>query len=466
MSTEPSTLDPQAVNDRASRVVTDNVFETLLVRDANAAITPHLATGYERVDDTTWTFDLRAGVTFSDGTPFDAEAAAASINRIVDPDYTTQRTSYTEGIEAASVVDADTISISTDGPDPVLPAQLTSIPMVPLAASSPDFGQALVVGTGPYVVSAWNRGRSIQLARNDAYWGPAPELAGFEVRVVPDSQTALSALQTGEVDLVFDLLPEQAALAPKVSIVEAADFSYIAFNTYAPELADPRVRVAMNLAVDKETLAETVYDGHAVPNAAQHLTPQMLGYNPAVQAFPYDPDRARTLLAEAGFANGFDIELHVPIGRYSKGEETADYVAGQLQAVGIRATVVKHDWNEYRDLGRVKGTEPDAFDLKYGWNSNEWFDAGRIASHITCGGSSSKICDPVVDEAVDEASQTFDEAARVAAYQRMWAELHANPYSIYLLQQQYIYGTSARLDWQPRPDDTFFVATMSLGATA
>lgn len=463
VATEPSTLDPQAVNDRASRIVTDNIFETLLVRDSDAAIQPLLATDYKRIDDSTWQLDLRSGVTFHDGTPFNAETAAASLNRIVDPDYTTQRTSYTEGIVAANVVDEDTITITTDGPDPVLPAQLTSIPMVPLSAAEAGFGQDVVVGTGPYKLDQWDRGRSISIARNDNYWGTEPQIETVQVRVVPDAQTALAALNNAEVDLVFDLLPEQAELVPKSVQVEAADFSYVAFNTYKPELADPRVRVAMNLAVDKTGLAETVYQGFAAPDQAQNLTDKMIGFNPNIEAFDYDPDRARQLLAEAGYPEGFDIQLHVPIGRYSKGEETAQFVAGQLTSVGINTEVVTHDWSTYRDMGRVKGTEPGAFDLKYGWNSNEWFDAGRIQAHVTCDGSSSKYCDPLVDQALEKGSSTFDNDARSAAYQQMWAELHTNPYAIYLLQQHYVYGTSARLNWDPRPDDSFLVATMSIG---
>jgi peptide/nickel transport system substrate-binding protein len=465
VSTEPSTLDPQAVNDRSSRIVTDNVFETLLVRDEKGAIQPKLATEYQRVNDTTWRFTLREGVTFQDGTPFDAGAAVYSIKRIINPDYDTQRTSYIEGIEDATKVDARTFDIHTDGKNPILPAELTSIPMVSEnTAAQPDFGRTVVVGTGPYKFVKWDRGRDIQLARYDGYWGEQPSIPNFNVRVIGDSQTALSALQAGEVDLVFDLLPEQAKLAPQVKEIKAADFSYVALNTYKPELRDPRVRVAMNMAIDKDLIAKTVYEGHATPDAAQNLAPGMLGFNSDLSAFPYDPERAKQLLSEAGYAGGFPLELHVPIGRYSKGEETAELVADELRAIGIDAKVVKHEWNEYREAGRVKGDQPGAFDLKYGWNSNEWFDAARISSHITCGGSSSKYCNPAVDALVDEGMQTFDQNQRQDIYARMWQVLHDDPYAIYLLQQNYIYGTSSRLSWTPRPDDTYFASTMSFQA--
>ncbi|WP_203858657.1 ABC transporter substrate-binding protein [Plantactinospora mayteni] len=463
VATEPSTLDPQLVNDRSSRIVTDNLFETLLVRDETSQIQPKLADKYERVDDTTWRFTLHPGVTFHDGSPFDADAVVFSIERIIDPDFDTQRTSYTEGIEGARKVDPRTVDILTDGKNPVLPAEMTSIPMVsPASAGQQSFGHEVIVGTGPYKFGTWQRGREISLVRNDAYWGEKASIAAFTVRVVPDAQTALSALQAGEVDLVFDLFPEQAKLAPQVKEIRASDFSYVAFNTHRKELSDPRVRQAMNLAVDKESLAETIYQGHATPNQAQHLAKGMLGFNASLSPFPYDPEQAKRLLAEAGYPNGFDIELHVPIGRYSKGEETADFVAAALGAVGVRAKVVKHDWNDYRELGRVKGTESGAFDLKYGWNSNEWFDAARIKSHITCKGASSKFCDPKVDELVKAGADTLDQAERQRDYADMWARLHENPYSIYLLQQNYIFGASQRLEWNPRPDDSYFVSTMRL----
>lgn len=463
VATEPSTLDPQLVNDRSSRIVTDNVFETLLVRDTSSQIQPKLADSYKQVDDNTWRFVLHAGVSFHDGSPFNADAVVYSIERIIDPDFETQRTSYTEGIEGAKKVDDMTVDILTDGKNPVLPAEMTSIPMVSEAsAGQKAFGQDVVVGTGPYSFKDWQRGRELHLVRNDSYWGEKASIAAFTVRVVPDAQTALAALQAGEVDLVFDLFPEQSALAPQVKEIKASDFSYIAFNTYKKELSDPRVRQAMNYAVDKESLAATIYQGHASPNAAQNLAPGMLGFNESVTAFPYDQAKAKSLLAEAGYPNGFDIELHVPIGRYSKGEETSDFVAAALGAIGIRAKVVKHDWNDYRTLGRVGGKEAGAFDLKYGWNSNEWFDAARIKSHITCGGASSKYCNATVDSLVKAGEDTFDQAERQKDYEQMWSTLHDDPYSIYLLQQHYIFGASKRLVWDPRPDDTYFVATMRL----
>jgi peptide/nickel transport system substrate-binding protein len=463
VATEPSTLDGQAVIDRNSRVATGSLFESLLDRDRNAQLVPWLAESYESVNETTWRFKLRKGVKFHNGEDFNAEAAAASVNRIVSKDYKTQRTSYIEGIEGAKAVDEFTVDVMTKGVNSVLPIQMTSLVMVPPKASQDkEFGQK-PIGTGAFKFVSWDRGRDIKLTANESYWGTTkPTVKDVTVRVVPDNQTALSALQAGEVDLVLDLLPEQMQLAPKVASVPATEFSYIGFNTHKKELSDPRVRTALNLAVDKETLAKSIYLGQAKPNQAQHVSQGMIGFNPNIKPFDYDPARAKQLLTEAGYPNGFELSLNAPIGRYLKGEESAEYIAAQLGEVGIKTKVELMEWNAYRDAGRIPGDKPGAFDLKYGWNSNEWFDSSRIVAHITCDGTSSKICNKKVDEGMDKAIKTIDPKVRDQLYQEVWAELNRDPYSIYLLQHNLIYGLSPRLQWEPRLDDEYRFAEMKV----
>ena len=461
VTTEPSTLDAQLVNDRNSRVVTGNIFEALVGRSATGGeVVPLLAESFENTAETTWTFELRDGVTFHDGTTFDAEDVVFSVERMISEDFDTQRTSYIDGIVGARAVDADTVEIETDGVLATLPIQMTQVPIV--APESAETLDTNPVGTGPYQFVEWNTGVEISATRYDDYWGEAPPLKDFTVRFIADNQTALSALQAGEIDLVIDILPEQRDLAPVVASVPAAEFSYIAFNTYLPALSDPRVRVAFNMAIDKDLLAETVYSGEAQPNHAQNLGEGMLGYNPDLEPIAYDPEGATALLEEAGYPFDEVIELNVPIGRYLKGEETAEFVAAQLGEVGVNIEIVATEFNTYREAGRIPGTEEGAMDLKYGWNSNEFFDGGRILSHITCEGPSSKICIPEVDELMELGATSLDPAVRDQAYQDVWALLRDDPYAIYLLQQNLLYGMSERLVWEPRLDDEYYVATMAL----
>ena len=463
VTTEPSTLDPQAVNDRSSRVVTANLFESLLGRDASTALVPVLATSLpEVVDDDTWRFTVREGVTFHDGQALNAQAVADALNRMLDPDYSTQRDSYIRGMTSVEAVDDVTVDVHTDGVNATLPLQIAQLPI--FAPGTADTVGENPVGTGPYMFEDWERGQQITAVRNPNYWGDVPSIDAFTVRFIPDKQTSLAALTAGEIDLVLDILPEQVPLVPQALSVPATEYSYIALNALRPDLAPPEIRVAMNLAVDKELIAETLYEGYAEPNHAQHLSPGMLGYNPDVGPFPYDPDQAREIMESHGWNedNPLFLEIYAPIGRYLRGVETTQAVATMLNDVGFNTEVRLAEWTRFRAGSRIRGEEPGAYDARYGWNSNEWFDGARTRNFLVCGGSSSKLCDELVTDLFEQAGSTTDQDLRHILYQRAWARLHENPHAIYLLQQDLIYGATERLDWQPRLDDEYFVSEMSL----
>ena len=463
VTTEPSTLDPQAVNDRSSRVVTANLFESLLGRDPSTALVPVLATAWpEVVDDDTWRFTVREGVTFHDGQALNAQAVADSLNRMLDPDYSTQRDSYVRGITSAEAVEEYVVDIHTDGVNATLPLQIAQLPVI--APGTGDTVGENPIGTGPYVLESWDRGQQITAVRNADYWGDAPSIDAFTVRFIPDKQTSLAALQAGEVDLVLDILPEQVPLVPQALSVPATEYSYLALNALRPDLAPPEIRVAMNLAVDKELIAETLYEGYARPNHAQHLSPGMLGYNPDIGPFPYDPDQAREIMESYGWNedNPLPLEIYAPIGRYLRGVETTQAVATMLNDIGFDTEVRLTEWTRFRAGSRIKGDQPGAYDIRYGWNSNEWFDGARTRNFLVCGGSSSKLCDELVTDLFEQAGSTTDQDLRNVLYQRAWARLHENPHAIYLLQQDLIYGATERLDWTPRLDDEYLVTEMSL----
>ena len=460
VGTEPSTLDAQAVNDRNSRVFTANIYETLLTRTADGELVSGLASSYEALDGDTWRFSLREGISFHDGSAFDAESAAYSINRMLDKDFETQRSSYTKNIVGAEAVDSSTVDIHTNGVNAVLPMQVAQLPMVPNGAGA-ELNE-VPVGTGPYMFDSWDRGQSISAVANPNYWGSAPSIQAFEIRVIPDSQTQLSALQAGEVDLILDILPEQTELAPAFKSVPATEFSFVHLDTRKENLSDPRVRIAMNMAIDKELMAETLYGGFARPNQAQHLSETMLGYNPDVKMYPYDPEGAKALLAEAGHADGFPLKIHVGVGRYLRSEESAEYIAQALTEIGLPTTVQLWEWNEFRSASRVKAPDPEAMDMAYKWNSNEWFDAARMTSFATIGGKSNKLWNADVTALFEAGMETSDQEERHRIYQEAWALIHEDPHAIYLLQQDLIYGMSERLDWDPRLDDEYLVSDMGL----
>ena len=387
---------------------------------------------------------------------------ADALNRMLDPDYSTQRDSYIRGMTSVEAVDTYTVDVHTDGVNATLPLQIAQLPI--FAPGTADTVGESPVGTGPYMFESWDRGQQISAVRYPDYWGAAPSIDAFTVRFIPDKQTSLAALQAGEVDLVLDILPEQVPLVPQALSVPATEYSYIALNALRPDLAPPEIRVAMNLAVDKELIAETLYEGYAMPNHAQHLSPGMLGYNPDIGPFPYDPDQAREIMAEHGWNedNPLFLEIYAPIGRYLRGVETTQAVATMLNDVGFNTEVRLAEWTRFRAGSRIRGEEPGAYDARYGWNSNEWFDGARTRNFLVCGGSSSKLCDELVTDLFEQAGSTTNQDLRHTLYQRAWARLHENPHAIYLLQQDLIYGATERLDWTPRLDDEYLVSEMTL----
>jgi peptide/nickel transport system substrate-binding protein len=188
----------------------------------------------------------------------------------------------------------------------------------------------------------------------------------------------------------------------------------------------------------------------------------MLGFNSKLTPIKYDVEGAKKLLADAGYANGFALTLNTPRERYLKGEETSAAVAQMLKAVNITVTVNLVEFTKFQTDARVAGDKPGAYDLKYAWNSNEWFDASRLVAHITCKGTSSKYCNAEVDQLMTDAVKTLDQAKRQAMYERVYEIMSTDPYTVYLLQQNLIYGLTKRLEWQPRLDDEYFVKEMIL----
>jgi len=460
---DPSTLDPQYADDGNERAVNDNIYEMLLFRDpATGEIVPGLADSYEQIDDTTWRFHLRQGIQFHNGESLDADAVVFSVERIIDPEFHSEQISFVATLTGASKVDDYTVDITTDGPDPILPARLTWMKIVPpkYFAEQPDKVDANPVGTGPYKFVEWVRGDHITLEANEGYWGGAPSIAKVTIRPIQEEATRLAALQAGEVDLVRGLIPEYIEQAPKAAYIPGLEFPWIRINTNHPPLDDVRVRQALNYAVDKEALAEALYGGYAVVAEGQILTPGHFGYNPEVKAYPYDPEKARELLAEAG-AEGVTLELIGESGRWLKDKELTEAVAGQLAEVGINVDIQIVEWSAWLDL-LFAGAEA-APDLQYSSHDNVLLDADRTLSALfTSEGSQSAYSNSEVDALVNGARTEIDVEKRLDMYQQAVKIIHDEAVCLFLLNLDDIYGLTERLEWQPRLDGRILVKEMTL----
>jgi peptide/nickel transport system substrate-binding protein len=466
LADEPSTLDPQAQLDGNERAITDNVYETLLRRDPKTnELTPHLATELPtEVNPTTWQFKLRTGVKFTDGETFDATSAAFSINRVIDPKYNSAQGDFYEGITGAKAIDPTTLEVTTAEPDPLLPARMYGLKMMaPEAAAKPDVTTA-PVGTGPYKMTKYTRGQEIDLVRNDDYWGPKPSIDKVSVRFLPEAGSRASALKAGEVDLATVIPAEQTGGLPQVLSREGLEFPVFRLLTTSGPLADPRVRQALNYAVDKDAIAKDLYGGYAEVAKCQPLSKAQVGYNDSLEAYPYDPEKAKALLKEAGY-NGETVTFLGPTGRWLKDAELNEAVIGYLEKVGIKIKSKIMPFSAYLDIFTIPDPKDNAKTPDIGMvsASNELYDASKISTYYASDGALSTYSNAKVDEDLKTAASSSDEAARVAAFaDATKVGCEDDPALIFTVNLKDVYGASKRLQWEPRFDGSLYIPEMKL----
>jgi peptide/nickel transport system substrate-binding protein len=458
---DPSTLDPQVADDGNERAVNDNIYETLIARDPKTMeLVPGLAESWDQVDDVTWELKLRQGIQFHNGEPFNAEAAAFSINRVVNPDLKSEQISYYATIKEAKAMDENTIQVVTDGPDPTVPARLYWLKMVPPKhAADADFGTT-PVGTGPYKFVEWVRDDHIALEANPDYWGDPPTIAKATIRPIKEEVTRLAALKAGEVDLVRGLIPEYVAEVPKVASTPGLEFPWIRLNSLTGPLTNQQLRLAINYAINKEELAQSLYSGYAVPAEGQLLTPGHFGFNPNVKTYPYDPDKAKELITEAGYA-GEELEFIGEAGRWLKDKELIEAVAGQLRDVGLNVKVNIVEWSAWLDL--LFAGADKAPTMQFSSHDNALLDADRTMSalyHST--GSQTAYSNPEVDKLIDDARTETDLKKREEMYHQAIQIVHDEAALVPLLNLKDIYGLSERVEWTPRLDGKMLIKDMKL----
>ena len=355
LSEELDLVDPcQASRSNIGRVVKQNIAETLTEIDpADGSITPRLATEWEQVDDTTWRFTLRDGVTFHDGAPFNAEAAVYGINRTMDESLDCEvRTKFFGNIALdASAVDDLTLEIKTDSPVPILPTMMGTFTMVsPNTAMGEHTSEP--IGTGPYTFDSWTPGESIVLLRNPDYWGeqPAVEKATYVWRT--ESAVRAAMVQTGEADIAANIAVQDAT-------DPAMDFSYpnsetsrLRIDTTIPPLDDIRVRKALNLAFDRAAVQGTIFSPDVIP-ATQLVVPSINGHNPDLKVWPFDPAEAKRLLDEAR-ADGVPVDDEILLlGRiniYPNATEIMEFLLAQYQDVGLNVKLQMMEVAEWVDF--------------------------------------------------------------------------------------------------------------------
>jgi peptide/nickel transport system substrate-binding protein len=458
LGSEPTTLDPQIREDGGERAVNDNIYETLMDRNPDGSLVPGLAAEPPKlVTPEVWEVKLRPGIKFHDGTPFNADAVIFSIKRIINPSFNSEQISFFSTITDAEKVDDLTVKILTKGPDPILPARLYWMKMVPPGyADSPKFAEA-PVGTGPYRFIEWKRGNSITLEINPAYWGDKPQVQKVKYRFIEEPGTRLAGLKAGEFDLITNLLPEFTKQVPKAVNVLGVEHPILILNADAGPTKDVRVRQALNYAVDKQALDEGLYEGFAQVAQGQLLSPSFFGFNKDVGPYPYDPEKAKALLKEAG-AVGMTIEIIGTSGRWLKDREIVEAVAAYWDQVGVKTKVRIFEFNEYLNRLFDRKTRADAIFVV---SSNELFDADKsFSAYYKAGGVGSSNTDPELEALIDGARTETNFEKRAAMYHQAVKLAHDKAYFVWLLNIEDVYGMSKRLEWSARVDGKMLVKEM------
>ncbi|MCP9982629.1 ABC transporter substrate-binding protein [Actinomadura madurae] len=338
---EPPTLEPcESSLTSTGIVVRSNITEPLIERDpTSGALKPLLATGWKSTDDKTWTFTLRKGVTFQDGTPFDAADVAFTVKRAVGSKLGCNVDGYVfaDSRLDVAVVDDSTVRVTADRPDPILPLRMSFLEIVPTGTDDTSKVRE-PIGTGPYKIAEWKPGISLQLDRNPRYWGAKPAYPA--VRYVWRSENSIRAamVTSGEAGIAVGLGPEDGAGDLGVAYPNN-ETTALRMDAGTPPLNDIRVRRAINYAIDKKGIVKSLFLNLGEP-AGQLVPRGVVGHDPSIQAWPYDPAKAKALVGEARAA-GTPVDTQITLvartAQFPKVSETAEVIQHELAGPGSRS---------------------------------------------------------------------------------------------------------------------------------
>ncbi len=484
-SQDATTLDPHSQNLGTNHNFLHHIYETLVDRDSEGNLQPRLATEWnlKEGDNTVWVFKLREGVTFHDGAPFTADDVVFSIER-AKKEGSNMRQLHVN-VESVTAVDDTTVEFQMSGPSPIYPNNLTNtfimdrewseandvVEPQDYAAGEDNYAVRNTNGTGPYTLAARDPDVRSTLSVFEGHWGDAPDVTEINYVVIGEAATRVAALLSGEVDFVQDVpvqdierLSSQGGVKVETGPENRSIFFAYRFGeeplrssnvTDRNPFNEPLVREAMHLAVDREAIRQVVMRGQSEP-AGVIVPPFVNGYTEELDAFPApDVERARELMAEAGFEDGFSVTLDTPNNRYVNDEAIAQAVAGMLSQIGINVTLASRPVAQHSPL--VQNNETDfylfgwgvpTFDSAYNFNDLVHTKDGDYGAY-----NGGLYTNPELDAMIEGLGTEIDETVRNQAIADIWAKVQEDRVFLPIHNQVLAYAMSENLTLPVHPEN-------------
>ncbi|WP_279041853.1 ABC transporter substrate-binding protein [Brevibacillus borstelensis] len=464
------TFDIHDHNNTSTEAVHVNMFDYLVRKDAQQKVQPDLATEWETVNDTTWRFKLRQGVKFHNGDEFTAEDVKFTLERVATDNKLLEYGNYKQ-IKEVKVIDPHTVEIITHAPEPVLLNRLSRLgsgllPSKYIKEKGWDEFLKNPVGTGPYKLGKWVRDDRLTLVKNDEYFGEKPKWDKVVFRSIPEDATRVAELLTGGVDIAVNIPPSDLQ---RIKDNDGTDtkqgptqrvMQLTLRLTPGTVTENPKVREAIDLAIDKQAIVDNILAGGGVPTRTR-VTPGNFGTNlDLYNKTLYDPEKAKQLLAEAGYPNGLELTLNATSGRYLKDKETAELIQAMLAEVGINAKLELLEWSKFNEKYKAKKFD-EVFMIAYG---NSMFDASLAFDRLTTERSKgeSDYSNPELDKLLADAEKNMNMEEREKQYKQAQEIIAEERPHIYLYQMNANYGVSDRINFEPRLDEMLFVDEITL----
>ena len=455
-----------------------NLYDTLTRWDRTLTLEPGLATSWKNVSDTVWEFTLRQGVKFHDGAPLTLEDVKASLERLMTPGKSLYLASFAT-VSSVETVAPHTIRVTTKKPDSLLPVRTAQMgsQIIPARFARSDTGLVELarkpIGSGAYKLVEWVKDDRVVMEVNRDWWGwegKAPAIERVVWRPIPDDFARVSALERGEVDIITNVPPEQVKGirdGQGTRIVTTPSTRTVIFSTNAsqPPLSDKRVRQALHYAVDAASIVRNLFAGQGKLMSGM-LADTDFGYNPNLTPYPYDPDRAKRLLAEAGHASGIDVTLYAGSGTMVNDKQLLEVIADMWSKVGIRAKVQMLEMSQRSKMNNERALP-----------ANTMLLTTPQSTLLDADGSMWRLIHPSglwgtywagnkpggrFFEVMEQARTSLDQSKRKALYTEATQIIHEEKPFLELFQEVLTYGTSKRVAFTPRPDYRLIVSEMTL----